>query len=240
MNDDGNDQDNDVQKSNNETILRRFFQINLFNLLIWMVINFQSLLPCCFSGHGWRVFTSGLSLIWKVEMPLLQKSCVKDLESFWQIKWSSFDLLSERPFKRTGKENLSSKHKRNRNTWSKKSMFLQASSNVGMDVKNRQSQHLFASNTKTNKYAFFLLKAPDTPFLPFGAIFCNFRPMFSVTLDPGSTVYDDVLKFFWRLPILSLGASLWSNVSSLKSHSLSPNSKVAVSQSVSQSLTKGG
>ena len=97
-------------------------------------------------------------LIWKVELPLLQKSCVKDLESFWQIKWSSFDLLSERPFKRTGKEKFSSKHKRNRNTWSKKSMFLQASSNVGMDVKNRQSQHLFASNTKTNKYAFYYLR----------------------------------------------------------------------------------
>ena len=121
-------------------------------------MNFKGVLPSCFSGHGWRVFTSGLSLIWKVEMPLLQKSCVKDLESFWQIKWSSFDLLSERPFKRTGKENLSSKHKRNRNTWSKKSTFLQASSNVGMDVKNRQSQHLFASNTKTNKYAFYYLR----------------------------------------------------------------------------------
>ena len=36
MNDDGdggNDQDNDVQKSNNETILRIFFQIILFKLV---------------------------------------------------------------------------------------------------------------------------------------------------------------------------------------------------------------
>ena len=33
MNDDGNDQDNDVQKSNNEIILRRFFQIILFKLV---------------------------------------------------------------------------------------------------------------------------------------------------------------------------------------------------------------
>ena len=60
MNDDGdgsNDQDNDVQKSNNEIILRRFFQIILFKLVdiddyYDRLVNFKSVLPSCFSGHG--------------------------------------------------------------------------------------------------------------------------------------------------------------------------------------------